>query len=101
MSNNITYRPRACVICGKMFNPCNSVQKTCNAECAAEHHRRWDRAYSKRKYARRKAREANKAKAAKMVEHPISDEALKRGVSYAEIQKERTLAMVPKIEVKL
>ena len=36
-----TFKPRTCIVCGKVFSPSSTRAKTCSKQCSAEYHRRF------------------------------------------------------------
>lgn len=115
-----------CVICGTPFKPRNSKQKTCGSvECQIAHKNSLERARQRRlreenpEEFRKKRREEKKREREKAKELDKRDKQLKEaqerwerieqfdktiadfGGNYGEYQRQKTLAMVPKIDVNL
>ena len=117
---------RICEICGLPYRPYHTRQCTCGDKaCKAEHHRRYVREYNKmrrkeqpevvREYSRQcmrkfRARQREEAEAIarfdEMVEHIEQQAAFDHKITeyghrYGDVQKEKTLASVPKIDVTI
>ena len=90
-------RGRDCPICGRRFYSVKS-KKYCTTECCQEGNRR---------YARKRQEELKSTKNDNLLKEnirksnagKIEREARKRGLHYADIQKQKTLAMIGRIEI--
>ena len=92
---------RICVICGREYIPTGTKQKTCSEECKKENRRRYSKTYQQK---RRMSDEFNEYKRMKMREYRARErmkEQSKRSPAegYAERQRQKTLAMVGKVEL--
>ena len=92
---------RICPICGEPYEPLRSNSPTCQrAECKRQHKANYMREYMRDNRGRR--REYNRgwmAEHRKGKQEPIESAKEDTSISYAERQKQKTLAMVGRVEI--